>query len=94
MTWPQCRQYFSSYSPASSSAVIYSFKMSVSINVSPLLSFPQRFAEFIFTEEFKMGSHSVTSVYSLFEGLSGTICFLVDLLQPDQSEFPLFSVFV
>ncbi|XP_051260641.1 lanC-like protein 3 isoform X2 [Dicentrarchus labrax] len=54
----------------------------------------QRFAEFLFTEEFKMGSHSVTSVCSLFEGLSGTICFLVDLLQPDQSEFPLFSVFV
>uniref|UniRef100_A0A3Q2D5F7 LanC like family member 3 n=1 Tax=Cyprinodon variegatus TaxID=28743 RepID=A0A3Q2D5F7_CYPVA len=54
----------------------------------------QRFAEFIFTEEFKAGSLSVTSIYSLFEGLSGTVCFLVDLLQPDQSEFPLFSVFV
>ncbi|KAK7882467.1 hypothetical protein WMY93_028641 [Mugilogobius chulae] len=54
----------------------------------------QRFAEFIYTEEFKTGSHSVTSIYSLFEGLSGTVCFLVDLLQPDQSEFPLFSVFV
>lgn len=53
----------------------------------------QRFAEFIFTEEFKTGSRSITSVYSLFEGLSGTVCFLVDLLQPDQSEFPLFSVF-
>ncbi|KAF6730310.1 LanC-like protein 3 [Oryzias melastigma] len=54
----------------------------------------QRFAEFIFTEEFKAGSRSLTSIYSLFEGLSGTVCFLVDLLQPDQSEFPLFSVFV
>ncbi|XP_034142592.1 lanC-like protein 3 [Esox lucius] len=54
----------------------------------------QRFAEFLFTEEFKVGSCSITSVYSLFEGLSGTVCFLVDLLQPDQSEFPLFSVFV
>uniref|UniRef100_A0A672GY88 LanC-like protein 3 n=1 Tax=Salarias fasciatus TaxID=181472 RepID=A0A672GY88_SALFA len=54
----------------------------------------QRFAEFLFTEEFKSGSHSVTSIYSLFEGLSGTVCFLVDLLQPDQSEFPLFTVFV
>ncbi|XP_061698162.1 lanC-like protein 3 [Syngnathoides biaculeatus] len=54
----------------------------------------QRFAEFLFTEEFKAGSRSVTSVYSLFEGLSGTVCFLVDLLQPEQAEFPLFSVFV
>ncbi|XP_054643141.1 lanC-like protein 3 [Dunckerocampus dactyliophorus] len=53
----------------------------------------QRFAEFLFTEEFKSGSRSLTSVYSLFEGLSGTVCFLVDLLQPDQAEFPLFTVF-
>ncbi|KAF7665638.1 hypothetical protein LDENG_00137110 [Lucifuga dentata] len=54
----------------------------------------QRFAEFLFTEEFKAGSSSVTRFYSLFEGMSGTVCFLVDLLQPDQSEFPLFSIFV
>ncbi|XP_046903665.1 lanC-like protein 3 [Hypomesus transpacificus] len=54
----------------------------------------QRFAEFLFTDEFKAGSSSVTSFYSLFEGLSGTVCFLVDILQPDQAEFPLFSIFV
>ncbi|XP_067084246.1 lanC-like protein 3 [Osmerus mordax] len=54
----------------------------------------QRFAEFLFTDEFKAGSSSVTSIYSLFEGLSGTVCFLVDILQPDQAEFPLFSIFV
>ncbi|CAL8370789.1 unnamed protein product [Arctogadus glacialis] len=54
----------------------------------------QRFAEFLFSKEFKAGSCSVTRSYSLFEGLSGTVCFLVDLLQPDQSEFPLFSIFV
>nr|XP_057937493.1 lanC-like protein 3 isoform X1 [Doryrhamphus excisus] len=53
----------------------------------------QRFAEFLFTEEFKSGLRSMTSVYSLVEGLSGTVCFLVDLLQPDQAEFPLFTVF-
>ncbi len=73
---------------------VHYLKVSLYIHVSPLFFRPQRFAEFIFTEEFKIGSCSVTSVYSLFEGLSGTICFLVDLLQPDQSEFPLFSVFV
>ncbi|CAG05834.1 unnamed protein product, partial [Tetraodon nigroviridis] len=52
------------------------------------------FAEFLFTEEFKSGSRWPSSVCSLFEGLSGTVCFLVDLLQPEQAEFPLFSVFV
>lgn len=69
-------------------------KSSLSIHLSPLFLPPLRFAEFLFTEEFKIGSCSVARVYSLFEGLSGTVCFLVDLLQPDQSEFPLFSVFV
>ncbi|KAJ6667629.1 hypothetical protein lerEdw1_016750 [Lerista edwardsae] len=54
----------------------------------------QRFAEFLFTEEFKAGSRVLENVYSLFEGFSGTVCFLVDLLQPNQAEFPLFSVFV
>ncbi|XP_033003079.1 lanC-like protein 3 isoform X1 [Lacerta agilis] len=54
----------------------------------------QRFAEFLFTEEFKAGSRELESVYSLYEGFSGTVCFLVDLLQPNQAEFPLFSVFV
>ncbi|XP_042316888.1 lanC-like protein 3 [Sceloporus undulatus] len=54
----------------------------------------QRFAEFLFTEEFKAGSKELESFYSLFEGFSGTVCFLVDLLQPNQAEFPLFSVFV
>ncbi|XP_052530268.1 lanC-like protein 3 [Tympanuchus pallidicinctus] len=54
----------------------------------------QRFAEFLFTEEFKAGSRALESVYSLYEGFSGTVCFLTDLLQPNQAEFPLFSVFV
>ncbi|KAM6446859.1 lanC-like protein 3 [Liasis olivaceus] len=54
----------------------------------------QRFAEFLFTEEFKAGSRALENVYSLFEGFSGTVCFLVDLLQPNQAEFPLFSIFV
>ncbi|KFP86110.1 LanC-like 3, partial [Phaethon lepturus] len=54
----------------------------------------QRFAEFLFTEEFKAGSRALESIYSLYEGFSGTVCFLTDLLQPNQAEFPLFSVFV
>ncbi|XP_018418532.1 PREDICTED: lanC-like protein 3 [Nanorana parkeri] len=54
----------------------------------------QRFAEFLSTDEFRAGSCTVESIYSLYEGLSGTVCFLVDLLQPKQAEFPLFHVFV
>ncbi|XP_077338705.1 lanC-like protein 3 [Lithobates pipiens] len=54
----------------------------------------QRFAEFLSSDEFRAGSCTVESIYSLYEGLSGTVCFLVDLLQPNQAEFPLFNVFV
>ncbi|XP_078512246.1 lanC-like protein 3 [Lissotriton helveticus] len=53
----------------------------------------QKFAEFLFSEEFKAGSCKLETIYSLYEGLSGTVCFLVDLLQPNQAEFPLFNVF-
>ncbi|XP_063300690.1 lanC-like protein 3 [Pelobates fuscus] len=54
----------------------------------------QRFAEFLFSDKFRVGSCTVENIYSLYEGLAGTVCFLVDLLQPNQAEFPLFSVFV
>jgi hypothetical protein len=29
---------------------------------------------------------------SLYEGLAGTLCYLVDLLQPHKAEFPLYPV--
>ncbi|XP_043928342.1 lanC-like protein 3 [Protopterus annectens] len=54
----------------------------------------QRFAEFLLSEEFKAGSRALENIYSLYEGLSGTVCFLVDLLQPEKAEFPLFNLFV
>ena len=30
---------------------------------------------------------------SLYEGLAGTACFLADVLNPDDAEFPFFDVF-
>eukprot|EP00064_Thunnus_orientalis_P001630 superscaffoldBa00000112_g1633 len=68
--------------------VAYLFAKAYLINKKP------QFAEFLFTEEFKAGSRSVTSVYSLFEGLSGTVCFLVDLLQPDHRLSSVCMVFI
>ncbi len=52
-----------------------------------------KFAEFLFTEEFEKGSRRPDTPYSLYEGLAGTVCFLVDLLQPQRAEFPFFDVF-
>ncbi|XP_069125647.1 lanC-like protein 3 [Argopecten irradians] len=51
-----------------------------------------KFAEFMFTEEFKKRARVPDTPYSLYEGWAGTVLFFVDLLQPDQAEFPLFNV--
>ena len=52
-----------------------------------------KFAECLFSEEFESGARRPDSPYSLYEGLAGTVCFLVDLLKPLKAEFPFFDVF-
>ena len=52
-----------------------------------------KFAEFLFTEEFQQ-ARIPDSPYSLYEGWAGTVCFLADLLQPENAEFPFFNVFL
>lgn len=49
------------------------------------------FANFLSTDEFKE-ARTPDSPYSLYEGWAGTACFLADLLQPEQAEFPFFNV--
>uniref|UniRef100_UPI00358DD970 lanC-like protein 3 n=1 Tax=Myxine glutinosa TaxID=7769 RepID=UPI00358DD970 len=50
-----------------------------------------RFMEFMFTEEFCRGARTPDSPYSLFEGLAGTACFLLDVIKPEGAEFPLYA---
>jgi membrane transport protein XK len=52
-----------------------------------------RFADFMETDEFKAQARTPDSPYSLFEGLAGTVCFILDLLDPNQAEYPLVPVF-
>lgn len=52
-----------------------------------------KFAEFLTTDEFKIGARTPDSPYSLFEGLGGTVCFLIDLIDPSNAEYPLFPIF-
>ena len=52
-----------------------------------------KFAEFLLTETFKE-ARTPDRPYSLFEGLGGTVCFILDLLDPNNSEFPLFPIFL
>ncbi|XP_060067725.1 lanC-like protein 3 [Ylistrum balloti] len=51
-----------------------------------------KFAEFMFTQEFMKGARVPDMPFSLYEGWAGAVLFLVDLMQPDKAEFPLFNV--
>ena len=52
-----------------------------------------RFADFLTTEEFIREARTPDRPLSLYEGVAGTVCFLVDLLQPHKSSFPFMDVF-
>jgi membrane transport protein XK len=52
-----------------------------------------KFADFLNTSEFKMGARTPDRPFSLFEGLAGTVCFAIDLLEPINAEYPLIPVF-
>ncbi|CAK8675045.1 unnamed protein product [Clavelina lepadiformis] len=54
----------------------------------------ERFANFMFSDLFKAEARTPDRPFSLFEGLAGTICFLLDLLQTNKADYPLFSVFL
>lgn len=51
-----------------------------------------QFFLFLYTDEFSR-ARTPDSPYSLYEGLSGTVCFIADLMNPKQASFPFFSVF-
>ncbi|KAL3982406.1 Lanthionine synthetase C-like family protein [Acanthocheilonema viteae] len=42
------------------------------------------------SEEFERRARTPDRPYSLFEGISGALCFICDLLEPDKAQFPLF----
>lgn len=52
-----------------------------------------RFADFLETDTFKAGARQPDCPLSLYEGWAGTLCYLLDLVQPDQSHFPFSDIF-
>lgn len=52
-----------------------------------------KFMEFLSDKEFLKGATTPDRAYSLFEGIAGTVCFLLDLLEPKNAEFPFFNIF-
>lgn len=56
------------------------------------LYYATRFFNFLTTSKFLNSGRIPDRPYSLFEGIAGTVCFVADLLDPLQSEFPFFPV--
>jgi membrane transport protein XK len=52
-----------------------------------------KFFEFLNTQEFKTQARTPDRPFSLFEGLAGTVCFAIEILDPHNSEYPLMPVF-
>jgi hypothetical protein len=47
----------------------------------------------LLTDEFKNEPRKLDAPFSLFDGLGGALCFLIDLMDPDKADFPLMPVF-
>lgn len=52
-----------------------------------------RFMEFLTNDEFLQKARTPDRPFSLYEGLAGTVCYLIDLLNPQKAEFPFMNVF-
>lgn len=50
------------------------------------------FSEFLTNETFLREARRPDSPFSLFEGLAGTVCFLIDMLDPQKAQFPFMEV--
>ncbi|KAI9583955.1 lanC-like protein 3 homolog [Glossina fuscipes] len=52
-----------------------------------------KYMELLTSVEFKQRARIPNCPHSLFEGVAGTVCFLIDLLNPKQAQFPFMDVF-
>jgi hypothetical protein len=52
-----------------------------------------KFAEFLLDDGFRTEARTPDRPFSLYEGYAGTVCYLIDLVQPDKAAFPFFDIF-
>ncbi|XP_037933586.1 lanC-like protein 3 homolog [Teleopsis dalmanni] len=52
-----------------------------------------KYMELLTNSEFKHRARTPDRPFSLYEGVAGTVCFLIDLLEPEQAHFPFMEVF-
>lgn len=51
------------------------------------------FMQFLTYSEFRERARTPDRLYSLYEGIAGTVCFLIDLLSPETASFPFMDVY-
>lgn len=51
------------------------------------------FADYLTSSEFVENARTPDDWDSLYEGLAGTVCFLIDLIEPQSAHFPFMNVF-
>lgn len=52
-----------------------------------------QYANFLTRPEFLRWARKPDCPWSLYEGLAGTVCFLIDLIHPENAAFPFMNVF-
>ena len=52
-----------------------------------------KFAEFMQSSTFENEARTPDNPFSLFEGIGGKICFIMDLFNPKEAEYPLIPIF-
>lgn len=72
----------------------YVFLMMYRLTKDPKYLFQAgKFMEFLSNSSFLSDAATPDRPFSLYEGVAGTVCFLVDLLDPDKSSFPFMNIF-
>lgn len=51
-----------------------------------------KFAEFLLEDEFRNKARTPDRPNSLYEGVAGTVCFLIDMLMPETGAFPFMEI--
>lgn len=71
----------------------YAFLMLYKVTQEPRYLYRAiKFAEFLTKSRFIREANIPDRPFSLYEGVAGTICFLVDLMHIDQADFPFLSI--
>lgn len=52
-----------------------------------------KFFEFLTSEQFLSNARTPDHPFSLYEGIAGTVCYLLDVLEPERAAFPFMDVF-